>query len=251
MHPSSHATEKDLLLFLDGELPPEPRAWLAEHLAHCAECRDRMDAADRTMRTLVDAHQRGVFAHSVAGRPGSRAALGWGRAKEAAAGIAILAVGVAALLSFRQAGESGAILPSTPRQTLTPGATVTTDARALCGVNRELPRSAVPESLERQVLRAYGVSHPATGAFEVDYLITPELGGAASAQNLWPEPYRHTVWNAHVKDQLEAHLHDLVCAGEVELPTAQHEIATDWIAAYKKYFHRSTPIPAADGASKT
>jgi len=26
-----------------------------------------------------------------------------------------------------------------------------------------------------------------------------------------------------------------VCANQVDLKTAQHEIATDWIAAYKKY----------------
>jgi hypothetical protein len=61
-----------------------------------------------------------------------------------------------------------------------------------------------------------------------------ELGGSNSIKNLWPESYR-TVWNARVKDRLENRLHELVCSGQLDLATAQREIATDWIAAYKKY----------------
>ncbi len=59
---------------------------------------------------------------------------------------------------------------------------------------------------------------------------------------LWPQPYTAPTWNAHVKDALEEHLHEMVCAGELDLSTAQRDIATDWIAAYKKYFHTDRPI---------
>jgi hypothetical protein len=34
----------------------------------------------------------------------------------------------------------------------------------------------------------------------------------------------------------------MVCAGKLDLSTAQREIATDWIAAYKKYFHTDRPL---------
>jgi hypothetical protein len=34
----------------------------------------------------------------------------------------------------------------------------------------------------------------------------------------------------------------LVCDGELDLPTAQRDIATDWIVAYKKYFHTDRPL---------
>jgi hypothetical protein len=34
----------------------------------------------------------------------------------------------------------------------------------------------------------------------------------------------------------------MVCAGTVELSTAQKDIAGDWIAAYKKYFHTDKPL---------
>jgi hypothetical protein len=83
---------------------------------------------------------------------------------------------------------------------------------------------------------------PRPDAYQVDYLITPELGGASDIRNLWPEPYGDTVWSAHVKDQLEDRLHRMVCRGDVDLTTAQHDISTDWIAAYRKYFHADRPV---------
>jgi hypothetical protein len=76
----------------------------------------------------------------------------------------------------------------------------------------------------------------------VDYLITPALGGADDIHNLWPQSYKATVWNAEVKDALEDHLRNLVCGGELDLATAQREIATNWIEAYKKYFHTDRPL---------
>jgi hypothetical protein len=76
----------------------------------------------------------------------------------------------------------------------------------------------------------------------VDYLITPALGGSEDIRNLWPQSYSATIWNARVKDALEDRLHDLVCSGDLDLATAQQEISTDWIAAYKKYFHTDRPI---------
>ena len=41
---------------------------------------------------------------------------------------------------------------------------------------------------------------------------------------------------------LEERLHTLVCSGQVDLATAQRELATDWIGAYKKYFHTARPL---------
>jgi hypothetical protein len=76
----------------------------------------------------------------------------------------------------------------------------------------------------------------------VDYLITPALGGADDIHNLWPESNRATGWNAQVKDALEDHLRELVCEGQVDLQTAQRDIATNWIEAYKKYFHTDRPL---------
>jgi hypothetical protein len=96
-------------------------------------------------------------------------------------------------------------------------------------------------ALQRRVFEEYGIRNAQLDAYEVDYLITPELGGASDIRNLWPQPYSSTVWNARVKDALEQRLHQMVCDGQLDLATAQHDIATNWIAAYKKYFNSSRP----------
>ena len=83
-----------------------------------------------------------------------------------------------------------------------------------------------------------------TDEYELDYLITPELGGAPDARNLWPQRYGSRVWNAHVKDDLERLLPRMVCNQEIRLETAQREIARDWIAAYRKYFKTDAPLQA-------
>jgi hypothetical protein len=50
------------------------------------------------------------------------------------------------------------------------------------------------------------------------------------------------VWNARVKDELEDRLRQMVCDGSLDLTEAQREIATNWIAAYKKYFRTDRPL---------
>ena len=71
--------------------------------------------------------------------------------------------------------------------------------------------------------------------YEVDHLISLELGGANDIKNLWPQSYVSTPYNARMKDALENKLHAMVCANQITLVEAQKEISTDWIAAYKKY----------------
>jgi hypothetical protein len=126
-----------------------------------------------------------------------------------------------------------------PSRKLTPGAVRKVAKDEVCSAN--VQASMVPVALQRRVFEEYGIPNAPANAYEVDYLITPELGGAADIRNLWPEPYSATIWNARVKDQLEDRLHQLVCDGQLDLATAQHDIATDWIAAYKKYFNSSRP----------
>ena len=103
----------------------------------------------------------------------------------------------------------------------------------------------VPSSLKKQVYAEYGIASRRPGQYEVDHLISLELGGSNSIKNLWPESYVTQPWNAHVKDQLENALHDDICAGRISLQQAQQEIATDWIAAYKEHFHTNVPLASA------
>jgi hypothetical protein len=132
---------------------------------------------------------------------------------------------------------------SVPDPELTPGVTLPLTRDDVCAVGMVVTVRVVPVDVANRVFAAYGVDAPEPRAYEVDYLITPGLGGSDNIRNFWPQPYKNTVWNAHIKDALEDHLRELVCAGQLELATAQHEIAVDWIAAYKKYFHTEAPLP--------
>jgi hypothetical protein len=92
----------------------------------------------------------------------------------------------------------------------------------------------VTEATKKKVFQEYRLTGKEQH-FEIDHLISLELGGSNDITNLWPESYETKPVNAHTKDALENRLHALVCKGQLDLATAQHDIATDWEAAYQKY----------------
>jgi len=154
-----------------------------------------------------------------------------------AAGLVVVAVVERGML--RRSGD-----PVVPKSALTPGETRRVSIDDVCRGSSEGPAdesAAVPASVRQAVFQEYGIRGARVNAYEVDYLITPELGGANSIRNLWPQPYMSTVWNARVKDELEDRLRELVCGGRLDLAEAQRDISTDWIAAYKKYFRTGQP----------
>jgi hypothetical protein len=128
-----------------------------------------------------------------------------------------------------------------PDPSLTPGATVLVSQGEVCRESNAKNR-AVPVALQRRVFEEYGIAGADPRAYEVDYLVTPALGGADDIHNLWPHSYSATVWNAQVKDALEDRLREMVCDGQLDLATAQREIAINWIEAYKKYFKTDRPL---------
>lgn len=136
-------------------------------------------------------------------------------------------------------GSGPPILPDSQR---TPGATLAVTTEDICVPGYTQKVRDVPSAVKQQVYAEYGITHHQPGEYEVDHLISLELGGSNSIKNLWPESYETEPWNAHVKDQIENELHRLVCSGQLDLKTAQQAIATDWIAAYKQYFHTEVPL---------
>lgn len=141
----------------------------------------------------------------------------------------------AAPVSSAPLGGWAAGPPVTPNPKLTPGATLPVTKADLCVPGYSQKVRHVPESLKKKVYVEYGIKSPRPREYEVDHLISLELGGSNSIKNLWPESYLTRPWNARVKDGLENRLHSLVCKGKISLPDAQKAIAADWIAAYKKY----------------
>jgi hypothetical protein len=94
------------------------------------------------------------------------------------------------------------------------------------------------------IMAEYGLPGGRHPDIEVDHLIPLGIGGADSDANLWPEP-RVSIepeWNAERKDQLEAKLRALVCAGRLYIVVAQKAVADDWTEAWLRYVHLSPEL---------
>ena len=263
-----HIDDKELLLFLDGELTPRRHSLVATHLETCETCRDRAELVRATMAEVTAALKQDVPAGPEPQSPQSRSRVRLASALQRAAaseptwleaaaaqfsgalllrrlGIAA-GVGVICAVAFMAARITQeprvatlVTLGALPEATLTPGAVSTLTAAELCRGVR--PSRVVTESVRRRVLRSYGMEHVAEDAYELDALITPELGGSTDPANLWPQRYRAPRWNARIKDQLEELLPKMVCAGQISLAQAQRDIASDWVEAYKRHFNTDTP----------
>ena len=130
--------------------------------------------------------------------------------------------------------------PLTPDPVKTPGDVLTSDPKIICKSGYTQTVRNVPQSLKNQVYKNYGITSRAAGEFEVDHLISLELGGSNSIKNLWPESYKTMPLNAHIKDKIENKLHALACAGTITFTDAQQMIAHDWEGAYTRYIG---PLP--------
>ncbi len=114
----------------------------------------------------------------------------------------------------------------------TPGALLATGTKAaICQSGYSSQVRNVPTSEKNQVYAEYGISSHGTGQYEVDHLVSLELGGSNEIANLWPE-LASPKPGFHEKDKVENYLHAQVCSGAVDLQKAQIEIATNWLAVY-------------------
>jgi anti-sigma factor RsiW len=265
----NHLSDQELLLAADGELPQRRAAAARTHLASCWSCRTRMGELESTIAEFVRAHHHSLDPQlpSVAGpRALLKARLAqiaaesqprfWERLPRFAVSGLTLAY-VSAILALAAAGawtynhylapDSASVAArvepdAIPKPQLTPGAIRLVTTNEVCKSQSDDDDGSIPVPVQQKVFQEYGIPNARPADYEVDYLITPELGGASDIRNLWPEPHSATAWNSYVKDDLENRLHQLVCDGQVTLPVAQHDIATNWISAYKKYFHTDRPV---------
>lgn len=116
----------------------------------------------------------------------------------------------------------------------TPGAIITTATEdAICKSGYASSVRNVPQSEKNQVFAEYGITSHAPGQYEVDHLVSLELGGSNEIANLWPEAASPKP-GFHEKDKVENYLHEQVCSGAIALKEAQIEIATNWLAVYNR-----------------
>jgi hypothetical protein len=92
----------------------------------------------------------------------------------------------------------------------------------------------VSSATKRRIYASYGIAHHGRGEYEVDHLVSLELGGSNTAANLFPEAANPRP-GFHEKDRLEDRLHRLVCDGTLGLAAAQQMIRSDWLRAYRRY----------------
>ncbi len=121
-----------------------------------------------------------------------------------------------------------------PDSECTPGAILADAAKeAICtpGYSRNVRDVTTQE--KDQVYAEYGITHHSAGEYEVDHLVSLELGGSNGIANLWPEAAEPKP-GFHEKDKVENYLHDQVCSGAISLQQAQIEIATNWLAVYDR-----------------
>jgi len=128
-----------------------------------------------------------------------------------------------------------------PDAAMTPGAALDVSVADVCAPGYSKRVRNVPQAVKHEVYAEYGVRSHHPDEYEIDHLISLELGGSNARRNLWPQSFVTHPWNAHVKDELENELHRAICAHEISMGAAQREIAGDWIAAWRARFHRQWP----------
>lgn len=119
-----------------------------------------------------------------------------------------------------------------PDSACTPGALMagaTVDKICVSGYSSSVRNVTTAE--KDQVYAEYGITSHYAGQYEVDHLVSLELGGSNEISNLWPELASPTP-GFHQKDQVENYLHSQVCNGSVTLAKAQEEISTNWLDVY-------------------
>jgi hypothetical protein len=252
----THLSDGELVRLLDGELRARDIPRVEAHLEACWTCRVRKNEVESAISGFVLLHSNREELQ-IPCADGPRARLKsqltelsqpqrweWLRTLNqrwvlaSAFGVTLAFIGTVVFLTE---WRTPSVVLAAPNPALTPGAAILENPGRLCQEPKPKNKE-VSSALRRRVFEEYGMAHAASRAYEVDYLISPALGGADDIHNLWPQPYTNTEWNAKVKDALEDRLRELVCQGKVELATAQHDIATNWIEAYKKYFQTDRPV---------
>src|ERR1700733_4548888 len=85
--------------------------------------------------------------------------------------------------------DSALRYPDVPDPAKTPGAALEVTAADICVPGYSKRVRNVPAEVKREAYALYGVRSHEPGEYEVDHLISLELGGSNSIRNLWPESF--------------------------------------------------------------
>jgi len=117
---------------------------------------------------------------------------------------------------------------SLPDPICTPGSVISTSTELVCKLGYARNARDVSEETKKAVFDRYGISYENRQDYEIDHLISLELGGSNDISNLWPASYK-IANGAQIKNQFGSYLHAQVCAGKMTLEEAQKQISTNWL----------------------
>ena len=141
-----------------------------------------------------------------------------------------------------QTKTSNCISSALPDSACSPGAVLTTDVKTICVVGYTKTVRDVSTATKKKVFQEYNIPWSTHSNYEVDHIISLEIGGSNDISNLFPESYLITN-GARVKDKLENYLHKQVCNGSMSIDEAQREISTNWLQYYDLYYNIKTTTP--------
>ena len=141
------------------------------------------------------------------------------------------------LLARRTRWSGCRVRGALPDRACSPGAVfVGVSLATICTPGYSARVRSVGTAERGSIFREYGLPFRSYGrAYEVDHIVSLELGGSNAAANLYPEAAAPEP-GYHEKDRLENRLHRLVCAGQLTLGSVQRAIAVDWVALYAKVY---------------
>jgi len=143
--------------------------------------------------------------------------------------ISLLAILILTTLAMAQECQTGKY----PDYQCTPGAVLKVTQKEVCKKGYAKSVRDVKYATKKEVLKKYGIKNYGKGRYEIDHLISLELGGSNDISNLWPERAEPRP-GFHEKDKVENYLHKEVCEGRMTLKEAQELIAHNWTDVYQK-----------------
>jgi hypothetical protein len=151
-----------------------------------------------------------------------------------------------------QTKTSNCVASVLPDPACSPGAILTTNIKTICTVGYTKTVRDVSTDTKKKVFKKYDIPYSQHSNYEVDHIISLELGGSNDISNLFPESY--LIKNgARVKDKLENYLHKQVCNGTITITEAQKEISSNWLQYYDQYFNikATTIVPVVSTPTTT
>lgn len=121
--------------------------------------------------------------------------------------------------------------PPMPNPKLTPGLASLSDPHAICSTKWGKDERHVTPKMKRQICAEYRAKNCPGKGWEIDHLVSRELGGADDARNLWAQP----APSYHQKDVLENLLHRKLCARQISLEQARSCLTNGWWGCYQHY----------------